>query len=305
MIRTWLAIMFAMALLAARDARARTELLKTSPGSVVHWTRTEIRIAVDERQGSRSLPPESIAMAIEKAAAAWNRIPAGQPRLLRASADAADVLIRFCRERWTGETIDLGMTRFTASLRDGTVTSATVDVNECDHGFTVAHGTPATRFDLQSVLEHEFGHVLGLGHNDNPSAVMYPSGGGVPVRVPHLDDQTALALIYFGRQVNADASSRTSSTEAVASPVSDKANRSATQSATDTRLAASWLPTRSPDAPSRPENSVSLLQLTRDDGRQVTIYTCEPTILPPMADVTAADAAAKSTDGQHRRHAKH
>jgi predicted Zn-dependent protease len=267
----WLGI----ALCGPRSLYAKTELLKTQPGSLVHWSRAVITVAIDPRAGSRSVAPDDVTRALERASDAWNAVRAEQPRL-RPVADAPDVTIRFCQGHWQGDTIDLGKSRFTASLHDGTVTAATVELNECDHRFAAPNPGGRAGYDLQAVLTHELGHVLGLGHSDNRAAIMYPSGGGASVRTPHLEDQTTLALIYFGR-------APIHGTAGVASAPGSGPG----ETAVDAALRGGALRDALADRPATstnqlPAGSVSLLSLKTGAGRNVMVYTCEPTLLPPM-----------------------
>ncbi len=57
---------------------------------------------------------------------------------------------------------------------------------------------PGSRFDIQSVMAHEYGHALGLGHSAVGTATMAPSvGGGSTVnRSIQLDDINGLQCIY-------------------------------------------------------------------------------------------------------------
>jgi hypothetical protein len=54
-----------------------------------------------------------------------------------------------------------------------------------------------TQIDMESVILHEVGHQLGLGHSDDPNAVMWWSiSMGASRRVPQSDDIAGIQYIY-------------------------------------------------------------------------------------------------------------
>ena len=57
---------------------------------------------------------------------------------------------------------------------------------------------PPASFDLQSVLTHELGHTLCIGHSSYTNAVMYAEtdAGTIWKRVLSADDKNALRAIY-------------------------------------------------------------------------------------------------------------
>jgi predicted Zn-dependent protease len=286
----WLGVV--VVLLGAHEAAASTELLKTQSGSLVHWARAEISVGLAPASSSRTVPHVGVVLAIQRATETWNAVHAGQPRLKFSAEPGAEVTIKFCRGKWHGDTIDLGKSQFTASLREGLVTAATVDINECDHTFTAPDENAANQFDMRAVMTHELGHVLGLGHSDNPAAIMHPSGRGAEVRKPHTDDKTALALIYFGRAYGrAPADAERESAAGSAQMLTDARTGTPRPSGRNLPVQAA---APNPGSPARADNTtpadpVSVLSLTARRGRQVLVYTCEPTLLPPMGAAPIQD----------------
>lgn len=276
--------LLAAALCGSGNLYAKTELLTTRPGSVVHWSHAVVTVGVDPGAPSRTVGSDDVARALVQATQAWNNVSAEQPRLVPAVGIRPDVVVRFCSGRWDGETIDLGKSRFIASLQDGTVTGALVEINECDHKFAAADQPTGSRYDLQAVLTHELGHVLGLGHSDNRAAMMFPSGGGSTVRAPHVEDQTSLALIYFGRRRLAGAKptdAESGAPKALATVDAPLQSDAAAAKASTRKMA------RGRARVPLPEGVVSLLSLKTAGGQDVMVYTCEPTLLPPIGAAPA------------------
>jgi hypothetical protein len=265
-----------LGLLVASGARGETSVLKTRAGSPVHWTRAEITLGLDA-SASRRVHRLDVVHAIERAAQAWNRIPASQPRFRFTTEPERDVTIRFCRTTWQGDSVDLGHTQFDASPHDGVVTSANIELNECDHVFTPPGEKTSGPFDLQAVMTHELGHVLGLGHSNTASAIMFPNGKGMLARAPGPDDETALAVLYIGREL---------APPSKAPPAPEVALQLPGPAASPTTAHAP----RAPAAAAAPE-------VKPDGGRGVTLQVGEPTLLPPLADTPTA----KRGGGKKRR----
>ncbi len=68
---------------------------------------------------------------------------------------------------------------------------ADIDIN-----ISYPFGTASTSYDTQSVMTHEIGHLLGLGHSGNASACMYATISPGQVKGVHQDDIAGINDIY-------------------------------------------------------------------------------------------------------------
>jgi predicted Zn-dependent protease len=288
----------ALAILPASPASGKTAVLKTSAGAIVHWMRPEITVGIAANAASRTVTAQDVLQAVQQAAEIWNRVPFGQPHFRLVERPGADVRIKFCRGKWRGDTLDLGNAEFTATPETGVVTSAIVEFNECDHSFAAPDEAGHSGYDLQAVVTHELGHVLGLGHSDNPATLMYPNGGTLSARGPHADDKMALALVYFGRDstgTSTEAAARRESPPAMELLIAgDPSPRLTQPTKVDNSTASNRASSRATALTQA--DLVSVLTLKTSGGRQVMVYTREPTLLPP---ITAAPPG-RGTGREHR-----
>lgn len=241
------------------NAWAGTPVLQTKNGAVVHWGKPIVDVGFDPLKTSRWIPLAGIRQAITDAIATWNAVQAGQPQLYLVEQGPFDITLRFCRTRWRGSHIDLGLSEFTADPETGLLESSMVEINECDQSFFAPGEAPNGRHALAGVLMHEFGHTLGLGHSKNASSVMFPTGGGVTRRELQTDDMEAIAAIYLGRF-----------------------------SVRPTTVPAKPDPSRVPVSLEKqaqralPGNATPLLRIKAHNGRSLVVFTSEPTLLPPL-----------------------
>lgn len=82
------------------------------------------------------------------------------------------------------------------------VTSYSISPDEADMALNVRQPwslgcRDTSGVDLQTVLLHENGHVVGLDHSNDPGAIMYPSYGGVQCDLG-ADDEAGMRALYPG-----------------------------------------------------------------------------------------------------------
>jgi len=299
----------------APEASARTDLLRTDSGSAVHWIGSDITIGLDLKAPSRSVAPEGVSEALQAAVEAWNDVAELPARFRVVTTPDPAVRVLFCRGKWTGDLDDLGKAVFTADIRTGVVTSAAVEINECDRRFLAPDEVEDGRFDLQAVLTHELGHVLGLAHSDDPNALMFSRGGTAGIRTPKADDRAGIALIYGTapatgrRRPPPTGSLLTLSSEPA--PIVRVVRASDKMPPADPALALPSEPAPAErsvrtSAKMPPAQVVTAMRLASSDGTAVVVYTCEPTLLPPVSPVESDPARPQATRpaiGQ-RRHTR-
>jgi hypothetical protein len=99
---------------------------------------------------------------------------------------------------WPYETGAVAKTLLVFDLDSGDMEDADVAFNSAD--FPLAIDPPSTgQIDLEAVLTHEIGHVLGLAHSDVPGATMQPETQGfatAALKTLEPDDMAGICAIY-------------------------------------------------------------------------------------------------------------
>jgi hypothetical protein len=113
------------------------------------------------------------------------------------AADDGINVVLFHDDAWPAELIP-GAVAQTVIHTDaaGRYRDADIHVNGVDFRFSL-DGAAGT-LDLRSILTHELGHALGLGHSSDPRATMFATGSGLRWRSLEKDDLDGVCSLYPG-----------------------------------------------------------------------------------------------------------
>jgi hypothetical protein len=93
----------------------------------------------------------------------------------------------------------LALTNVTFSNDTGEILDVDLELNPLV-AWSLEKEPKADAFDLQTVLDHEVGHILGFAHTDAAAAVMLPSATPGETRSVEADDELAICTVYPNRQ---------------------------------------------------------------------------------------------------------
>jgi MYXO-CTERM domain-containing protein len=119
-------------------------------------------------------------------------------RAVVAADDGVNVVV-FHDDAWPAELVP-GAVAQTVIYTDATghYRDADIHVNGKDFRFSLdPTRTPGT-LDLRSILVHELGHALGLGHSTDARATMFATGSGLRWRSLEKDDVDGVCALYPG-----------------------------------------------------------------------------------------------------------
>lgn len=106
--------------------------------------------------------------------------------------------IVFREDDWPypGDNATLALTTLTFDLGSGNILDADIEVNSYQVGLTTERSNVGS--DLQSILTHEVGHLLGLAHSADPEATMSASynESDIALRTLSRDDELGICAIY-------------------------------------------------------------------------------------------------------------
>lgn len=187
-------------------------------GYPVFWASDCITVSVQTDAAARAgIDYEALRGSVERAFEAWTSVECpggGQPSLHvevqgpvecslaeynEKKGNANIVMLRGDSWPYAGKSPDgLGYTRVHFDLDSGALYDADIELNGVDEALSVARMPTANEVDLDSVLTHEAGHLLGLDHTTDVEATMQAGyqKGSIALRTPSSDDIAGLCEIY-------------------------------------------------------------------------------------------------------------
>ena len=181
------------------------------------WQRQPIGYFVSDRPGN-GLTPADLAGAVARASATWSQVESANVRfsfqgMTSAEAEGTDgrTVLGFINRPDLDRV--LGATSFLIDSRTGEIAEADIFFNS-RFAFSIAPNGQPDRVDLESVVLHELGHLLGLGHSAigetertgnggrrvlGSGAVMFPialTSGAIADRILQADDIAGISDLY-------------------------------------------------------------------------------------------------------------
>jgi len=194
--------------LTAPSAQAYVRTRTVDNNNPIAWTRSCVFVA-PSTQGAGSLTQTEILAAVNGAANAWNAVGCSYIQLrvgtpepgLEAGFDqdrAPKNVIVFQDESWPYDPSAAALTTITYlsssnADSDGQIVDADVEINGVNFEFAT-DGHP-TQHDLQNVLTHELGHVLGLDHTCDDGMINPTPLDHTGTPIPSCFPQSQLPLV--------------------------------------------------------------------------------------------------------------
>ena len=191
------------ALIIAPTSEAYT-MMGNDSGAALYWQQMPIEFSINP-DNPFGLSEDEIEDAILTAAESWEAVGAaiefeymGFTDIQEMGYDSENVV--FFTDMWEEGSSKAAMT-YNWSTEDGAIVAFDVGINAEDWEWTVNENSPV--MDVENVMAHELGHVLGLGHSDiDDLATMWESTekGELIKRSLRPDDENGL-LANYGTEV--------------------------------------------------------------------------------------------------------
>ena len=186
-------MLVSLGLLFATPANA-FEVVYDATGNAISWA-SAIQYEVDTSNAPEDTPLDAQLSAIELAMQTWNEVPATGIEIGTYDALPATPNLIYWPTTWTGDEDQLALTS-TYTTESGNIVGFEIAINpDVDWG---VDGN-ADEMDLQNMMTHEVGHMLGVDHTAvSDKATMHPSSelGETRKRDLFWDDEEAVRYLY-------------------------------------------------------------------------------------------------------------
>lgn len=204
---------FAVAVTASfvsRSARAfECKVSEDHPYVGLHWNQRVLQYGV-VAPGSKSVDALTTLGSIDDAFRVWSLPSCTDLRFESVGvvpSDSTDVnRVAFVQSNWQSDREAVAITRTTYGTVNGLIRNAVIEVNEVEFWFgdtTAACSADPATYDLEAVLTHEVGHLIGLDHttlfnSEATDPTMAPQVGACEAdkRSIELDDIEGLCRLY-------------------------------------------------------------------------------------------------------------
>ncbi len=107
-------------------------------------------------------------------------------------------LVIFIRNNWRYDRLRVAVTTTSYNNETGEILDADMELNAVNYQFSTTTTPGYVKWDVQSVVTHEVGHFLGLGHSKDPNATMRAKygPGQLQLRTLQPDDIRGICSIY-------------------------------------------------------------------------------------------------------------
>ena len=203
-------VVLALALALPRTAFADA-YFRTYRNALVHWTRADVNVHVDPR--AADVVGDQLVDVVRAAADTWavsSEVPVFHVKEARSVSELSErdglVWVTFGQpEQFTTE---VALTIATTDAASGEVQRVQVLLNPgVRWGYLASEKERFDRYDLQAVLTHEFGHVLGLDEDEHHGdCTMNPQfrRGQVHQRTLEASDEQSVSELYHQFPPSAD-----------------------------------------------------------------------------------------------------
>jgi hypothetical protein len=192
-------------------------------GELLAWSSGDVSVSMDPGGSARlGITAEQTAQVLARAFDNWQGVAcaSGQsPGLSLRVADAvaggmdeADAIVTYVDSGWRYPPSYGAITQLTVDLETGAITRALVEINSETHAMAIDAQAP--EIDLEAVLTHEVGHLIGLDHSRVAGSTMVAETrafGTADLRSLDADDVAGVCALYPFRAPKPESSASDSS----------------------------------------------------------------------------------------------